>query len=133
MIKLSSYKYLVVVFLREDFAEVHRGDTDMPLEDITNFKITSKRFAYDKEEVRKILKEVNAENKMRTEARRTISQNPKLSRSYKGKMFASNFGKLHYSIVRIADKEVVTENFRTEKTSKAIAQRTRRRLKSGQL
>lgn len=130
---MSGYKYLVVVFLREDFAEVHRGDTDTPLEDITNFKITSKRFAVDKQEVRKILKEIDTENKMRRRHRKLIGQDPLLSKSYKGKMYANNFGKLHYSIVRIVDKEVVTENFRTEKTSKAIAQRTRRRLKSGQL
>ena len=130
---MSQWKYLVVVFLREDFAEQHKGDTDQPLENLVNFKMTSKKFAVDKSEVRKIIAEVNEENRIRTEARKSIGANKHISKSYKGKMYANNFGKLHWDVVRLSDKETITESFKMEKTAKSINARRRRQLKSGQL
>lgn len=130
---MSLVKYLVVVYLREQYTETHQDDTDRPLETISSFNMISKKFAVDRKGVRKIITEINKENTARARVRHNIAKDKRLSKAYKGKMYATNFGKLHYGVVRLADKEDITESFKTERTSRAIAQRTRRRLKSGYL
>lgn len=130
---MSEWKYLIVIFLREDFAEIHQGDTDTPLESITNYKITSKRFAIDRKDMRKIIAEIDEENEVRFEARKSIAANKRISRKYKGKMYANNFAKLHYDVIRLSTKKSIKENLENQKTARSIAQRNKRRLKKGQL